>query len=593
MTSSKIKSERGISLVSLVITIVVIIILANVIIYNVRDDLKLGNLTEMQNDIETLRDKVSSYYTQNGKIPASIEYTNISHIEEAGVISQAIDTGKFLVIDLSALENLTLNNGKDFEQVKENPENANNYTDLYIINETSHNIFYVKGITIDDDTFYKDYTADRIDTAPVNLRYVENVKIPDGFYYVGGTRDEGIVIKSNDNTEAYQWVQQEEKITEVPNDIEINADEKEDFIQSANAYQGYYKSVNTSQEYATRSIKSSKAIYLTLENWSPVYDEEGIYKDKNGDTAYIPKGFSVSETSGENTVHEGLVVKDRNNNEWVWIEVPKSIYTTAKSSEDYDEIEKDMQTYASSYRDSNCTDAWYAKEQHGFESATEYNNWKNNMLKSVYEKGGFYIGRYEVGTDIARTSSTATETTPMIQQNAYPYNYVACKQAQTLSKSLATEGNTTSLMFGIQWDLALKHIETKSAKTQSELKTNSTTWGNYLNSSFDVSRKKVQYGTFSSTAVNWTMITPNYTKSASSDVLLTTGATNRNSVLNIYDLAGNVWEWTLEGTNDTSKPCAVRSGSSHDDGNTYPVSQRFNDVSSDANYSLGFRCVLY
>ena len=62
---------------------------------------------------------------------------------------------------------------------------------------------------------------------------------------------------------------------------------------------------------------------------------------------------------------------------------------------------------------------------------------------------------------------------------------------------------------------------------------------------------------------------------------------------NIYDMGGNVWEWTLEGTNDTGKPCSVRSGSSHDAGDTYAVSQRFKDVSTDANYSLGFRSVLY
>ena len=215
------------------------------------------------------------------------------------------------------------------------------------------------------------------------------------------------------------------------------------------------------------------------------------------------------------------------------------------------------------------------------------------MLKSVYEKGGFYIGRYEVGTATARTSSSAEKATPIIQSDAYPYNYITCEEAQTLAKSLATEGRTSSLMFGIQWDLALKDIETKANKTQSELKANSTIWGNYLNSAFDISRKKVQYATSSSTTMNWTTIDRNYSKVASSDVLLTTGATNRNSALNIYDLAGNVWEWTLEGTNDTSKPCAVRSGSSHDNGNTYPASQRFNDVSSDANYSLGFRCVLY
>ena len=49
----------------------------------------------------------------------------------------------------------------------------------------------------------------------------------------------------------------------------------------------------------------------------------------------------------------------------------------------------------------------------------------------------------------------------------------------------------------------------------------------------------------------------------------------------------------IEGVNDASKPCAVRGGSSHDSGDAYPVWQRFKDVSTDANYSLGFRGVLY
>lgn len=131
----------------------------------------------------------------NGKIPASIEYTNVDHID---VISQAADTGKFLVIDLSALDNLTLNRGQDFKKIKEieNPstEQVNQYTDLYIINETSHNIFYVQGIKIDQEIFYTDYTTKEMDKASVDLKYVDNVKIPEGFYYVGGTKDTGLVI---------------------------------------------------------------------------------------------------------------------------------------------------------------------------------------------------------------------------------------------------------------------------------------------------------------------------------------------------------------------------------------------------------------
>lgn len=43
-------------------------------------------------------------------------------------------------------------------------------------------------------------------------------------------------------------------------------------------------------------------------------------------------------------------------------------------------------------------------------------------------------------------------------------------------------------------------------------------------------------------------------------ILLTTGATKRNSVLNIYDLAGNVWEWTLEKSPKVENPCSFKGG---------------------------------
>lgn len=546
---NKITDSKGISLISLVITIIVLIIVSNMIIYNLKDNIKLRELIEMQSDIDNLRDKVSTYYMQNGKIPANIKYRNINAIKDSGVISDSVDIGDFFVIDLSAIQNLTLNKGQDFEKIKNNPENVDNYTDLYIINEKSHNVFYVAGVTVDNKTFYTDYTEDEVDTASVTLKYVDNVQVPDGFYYVQGTRDKGIIIRSNDNTQEYKWIQQEEEIVNIPSDVEIEKSEQENFIKSVNAYQGYYKNTN-----------SNKVIYLGLENWSPAYDKEGVYQDKNGDTAYIPKGFCVSQTPGENTIDGGLVVKDTNNNQWVWIEVPKSIYIAAESSEDYENIEKDMQTYVNDYRESNDRDTWGEEAQHGFVSAEEYNEWKNKMLKSVYEKGGFYIGRYEVGTKTVRTSTSTTETPAMIQKNCYPYHYVTCKQAQMLAKNLATEGKTASLMFGVQWDLVLKQIETKGDKTKDELTLDSSTWGNYKNTQ---------------------------------NSLVQTGVSHQTSTLNIYDLAGNVWEWTLETSTNDSHLCVIRGGSYVDDGASFPVSCRYDNSYSDSNNTLGFRAVLY
>lgn len=283
MINQKMKSQKGISLVSLIIAVIVLVILTNVMIYNISDSLKVENLKAMQSDIQSLRDKVSLYYVQNGKIPASLKYTNIQHLRGAGIISDAVDTGEFFVIDLSALEGVTLNYGRDFENIRENTENVDNYKDLYIINGVSHNIFYVNGITVDENIFYTDYTAETVDIKAVDLKYVEGIKIPNEFYYVEGTKEEGILIRSNDNTQEYKWLPENNPMKEIPNDVAVENDKKEDFIKSVNAYQGYYKSTNSNQ-----------VIYLELEHWSPIYDKEGIYEDKNGDIAYIPAGFQVS-----------------------------------------------------------------------------------------------------------------------------------------------------------------------------------------------------------------------------------------------------------------------------------------------------------
>ena len=60
---------------------------------------------------------------------------------------------------------------------------------------------------------------------------------------------------------------------------------------------------------------------------------------------------------------------------------------------------------------------------------------------------------------------TAPTETPVIKQNAYPYNYVTCSQAQTLASNMEHGDRTTSLMFGVQWDLTLKYLEKKGVST--------------------------------------------------------------------------------------------------------------------------------
>ncbi len=183
-------------------------------------------------------------------------------------------------------------------------------------------------------------------------------------------------------------------------------------------------------------------------------------------------------------------------------------------------------------------------KKYGFKDEMHYQDYKNAMLKSVYNKGGFYVGRYEVGTKTIRTANKVELEDPVIQRNTYPYNWVTCKQAQDVANQLASDQQTSSLMFGIQWDLVLKFIETKGAKTKAELKTNSSSWGNYENHSFNVSKGEYSIDN----GKTFTKVEGLLEKTNLSQVLFTTGVTNRNSALNIYDLAGNIEEWTLEYT---------------------------------------------
>ena len=514
-------NKKGITLVSLSVVIVVILILTSVLIYNVRDSLGTSNLRAMRNDIENLRDKINEYYAANGSIPVKLKYTNtekINVIRSAGLISDEIDTGDFYIIDLDAIENITLNYGEDFKQITPimTDQEASQFTDLYIINETSQNVFYVAGINLDNQWFYTDYNADEVDTVVINLRYFDGVPIPEGFFYKEGTKDTGLVIEDNNGNE-FVWVPvdnysefvrregysngseqsylsscgeaDETGINNKFTESSTTQEEAQAMYESVEKNGGFYigryeagkdssgnvvvqkgaeiynwvtwskngQMIETSEteggavelarnfddtnnytsvtstliygvqwdavmkwieeienQYATGTLTKyiqdstgmgwhnynytngntthktgidleggrnkvkniydlagnvwewtmesyntdcriyrggtySKngyqypasdrihaypslnqyddmgfriALYLNNEEkWSPVYDENGKYVDKNGDEAVIPKGFKVSETPGMNTIDDGLVIQDASGNEYVWIPV--------------------------------------------------------------------------------------------------------------------------------------------------------------------------------------------------------------------------------------------------------------------------------
>ncbi len=333
-----------------------------------------------------------------------------------------------------------------------------------------------------------------------------------------------------------------------------------------------------------------------------------INKSDTNPAGAVPANSTVIEADA----NKGIVIKDKNNNEWVWIEVPKTtvfsdltIDTTGTlTDQNYTDIKNKLIAYAGVYRKGkagegyNWTDEWY--NGCGMTS-DEYKAAYQKMLKSIYNYGGFWIGRYEAGiegttteTTNARTSSSAritigTSPKAISQKDAIPYNYVYCSEAQALANEMTPDSNyTSSLMFGIQWDLVCKYLEVKSTLTTANINADSSTWGNYSNAKRTISSDKAKQTTNSGST--WTAITG---EKPASSVLLTTGASEETNKMNIYDFAGNEWEWTLEKTSNSSLPCAYRGGRYSDTGSSYPASGRNDDSTTYSIYNISFRPALY
>ena len=322
--------------------------------------------------------------------------------------------------------------------------------------------------------------------------------------------------------------------------------------------------------------------------------EEYEYEDPSGAKITIPAKCAVSQINGENTLENGLVIIDSNGNEWVWIPVPKNIMSESldfQDENDYLILENSLKDYVDEFQDENYGDVFYSEEEYGI-SKQEYYNLKNTMLKSVYNNGGFYVGRYEVGTTDLRNTKESQLTKPVILKGVYPYNYVTSSQAQKLAQELSPEKDqTSSLMFGIQWDLILKYIETYNRKTIDELNSDSELWGNYKNTSFEIND-----GFYSENlGASYNPVNNRYIKNDNTEILFTTGATKRNSVQNIYDLAGNVHEITLERLkeNHNVETQSIRGGAFNLSSVDFNACRRTITDYSFANYNIGFRATLY
>ena len=292
-----------------------------------------------------------------------------------------------------------------------------------------------------------------------------------------------------------------------------------------------------------------------------------IFKDVNGEQVPIPEGYIVSENSDENIVNKGLVISDSRGNEYVWI---SCTVNSSSNKLQYKRtewgVEKDGTDNSRAIKDEltlKDIDVTYSKTDtdNGIneEISKEIVAQINAEKESIKKYGGYYIGRYEVGKD---------NKTAVIKAEQEPYVNIKWSKAYELAKGIGGgEGATTYLCSSYSWDTAINFIQ-------------NTTGKNYATSiiGFNGNWKSQEVKDSSGKVI----------KPVNTAQRLNTGLTT--ALCNIYDMGGNVGEFTTELNPGMSETVVLRGG-----GGSFnlPAGYRWDVNSGNACSSCGFRATLF
>lgn len=304
-----------------------------------------------------------------------------------------------------------------------------------------------------------------------------------------------------------------------------------------------------------------------MENLTPKVDANGVEPGKSGylgsgyNDPYIPVGFEHIGTADWNSGYQ--IKETATENIFVWV----PCVTDANKIKSGDNVQIFKRTLPTT---SSTTDPYYSYNSHNI-TITGEKNPASEIKESVGKYEGFYIAAYETGIEgttenywLSTSTPTDGSVKPLSKAGCGVWNDITRTNALTVASSMVstTDGVKSGLISGECWDTTLQWMVNSSTNKE-------------INKGYDIN----------STGKGWY-------RDVSSGKINTTGY---YAVNNIYDMAGNVCEWTTENSLNTGYAAVVYRGGLYTDSGSdsnCPAAYRYLNTNKADNF-IGFRVVLY
>ena len=526
------KSIKGITLVALVITIVILLILAGISIQAITNTGLFANAkraseeSKYANAEEKVKMAVMASYDENASLNKDLLKDSLNKID--GINPKVTEVTWDLKVNVDGYEftitevgTVTCVGRKDQENLpensKDNPQDAG--TEVAVKDswktQTARHIKTNNGSEVTE--------VEKVSTVyAISVGNGETVPVPYDFYYVGGSIDTGVIISDNE----------------------------------ADKYDG--KTDKTTHEYATK-LKGNQFVWIpcTIDGYTKI-------------------DFGMSSASSYD--------RTTGSSEYAQIQKYGGFYV-GRYEAGVSILEEETGTFKDSVIFGNNASLFNAV---GIQSGINNWGWQN------YD----YIARGKVITD----SNYPNKATGNIVEkaNSIPYYHADYYTAVEMSRRLYDNNSyvQSGLITGTQWDMMMKFLSDSS--DYSDMK--STNWGNYDNVSLTNLRGYYTNVNSSNGSTDGFKRAEGFTTNSGtgSYVLLTTGSTEQVLRKGLYDIAGNLWEWTQEASyktnlsyNTTYNTYNLRGGSFSVAYASYPACYRGSDYAPNTHTNYGFRPVLY